>query len=1120
MSRQTTNQIVNSFMLIAVYGFMAVYFDLRYLLTNTVVTGGDTASWQGVARHTMDVLLPAGRLTGWDMGNFAGYPNFNFYFIPPFLLAVLPAFIFGFPLTITLKWAIMSGIFLYPILTFHSLRRMDYPFPVPIIGTAVCLLFLFNESYTMFGGNTLSTFAGEFSYMFAFSFFIYFIGSLYHGIKNDTGAIKNGILLGLIGLSHLFVFIPAGFVVMFWFFSRKTTGTKYILKTCFTAFGLMAFWLLPLMAYRHPYTTPVSMIWQEYVNFRYALVAVGLILLFTGPRIAMQSMCFPQNNSWQRATIILVGISVFTFFGLGSMAVMYGAKFWSTGLASPTLFDCPWGLSVAQIVNMAWIPNAVILSFAVMAVGFLLRNHSTFWKRFAYITGTVLFIILTVIAVYKFYLLLVSSADSKDLKDMLLSPKYRYLPGAAWLTITACVLFLSDRVKNLSSRISDSLEPERFVMFLALISGCMAAYFSAHFLQVPDIRFLPPILFLFLLLFSAETLGPWIAAGGRFVKISLAVLIPFFVIIIIIFSAVSGDNWFRNNNQGYEGCRGYSEFMEINDYLRHSYKDQFSDPINAPRVAYEKADGYGIYGGDRVFESLPYFSGRQTLEGIHYASSFASKFIAFLQTEFSRDIKTPTSGIFSHMNFKNLPDRFDLYNISQIILLTDTAKKAAEASPFLVKEKDFGKLSLFRYTNSKDRYVEIPKVRPVLYRGDDWVSAFYQRFKLNPSDILFVPEQLVEDPEDRDSFQKPTADILNADIDQDNSISNISDAKIKTELDHLNIRFTTNKIGIPHLIKVSYFPNWKVTGANGIYPVSPHFMMVIPRQPDVLITYGYSFWDITGFVITGFTVLICSLTFLMRFFRLPLIAAINISLAPLYNLITRITDIFRLPFFIFIVSLAIAASIGGGLKRNWHVRQFIKANNSYTEGIHFQNRGNDAMAKQHFQSALASMRPVLEQRQTIDHWDVINCLLYSGMCYENLSQFDAAIDYYQLIIKEYPYCRAISEAYVKLSRISRRGRQDDFNRYFEIIKTEQADAAVAALEQGVEKTSQSISYLEKAISASPFSVWAGYAEDEMRQENELIRKNIEKTDQAAICEERTRKRIQQVWQKLLEPINP
>ncbi len=43
---------------------------------------------------------------------------------------------------------------------------------------------------------------------------------------------------------------------------------------------------------------------------------------------------------------------------------------------------------------------------------------------------------------------------------------------------------------------------------------------------------------------------------------------------------------------------------------------------------------------------------------------------------------------------------------------------------------------------------------------------------------------------------------------------------------------------MPHWIKISYFPNWHVKGAEGPYLASPSFMMVIPTQSHVTLYYG------------------------------------------------------------------------------------------------------------------------------------------------------------------------------------------------------------------------------------------------------------------------------------------
>jgi len=73
---------------------------------------------------------------------------------------------------------------------------MDYRFPVPVIGASVSVLFLFNESYTMFGGNILSTLTGEFCYMIAFALFCLFHRLPAQRIRTGKGLLKNGILLG------------------------------------------------------------------------------------------------------------------------------------------------------------------------------------------------------------------------------------------------------------------------------------------------------------------------------------------------------------------------------------------------------------------------------------------------------------------------------------------------------------------------------------------------------------------------------------------------------------------------------------------------------------------------------------------------------------------------------------------------------------------------------------------------------------------------------------------------------------------------------------------------------------------------------------------------------------
>ena len=58
------------------------------------------------------------------------------------------------------------------------------------------------------------------------------------------------------------------------------------------------------------------------------------------------------------------------------------------------------------------------------------------------------------------------------------------------------------------------------------------------------------------------------------------------------------------------------------------------------------------------------------------------------------------------------------------------------------------------------------------------------------------------------------------------------------QMENESFSFDTTAIGEPHWIKISYFPNWHVEGAEGPYLASPSLMMVIPTQSHVTLTYG------------------------------------------------------------------------------------------------------------------------------------------------------------------------------------------------------------------------------------------------------------------------------------------
>ena len=66
--------------------------------------------------------------------------------------------------------------------------------------------------------------------------------------------------------------------------------------------------------------------------------------------------------------------------------------------------------------------------------------------------------------------------------------------------------------------------------------------------------------------------------------------------------------------------------------------------------------------------------------------------------------------------------------------------------------------------------------------------------------------------------------------------------------DH-SISFRVDRVGSPVLVRTSYFPNWSVSGADGPYRVTPNFMVVVPTGNEVRLTYGRSLVEWLGVVL-------------------------------------------------------------------------------------------------------------------------------------------------------------------------------------------------------------------------------------------------------------------------------
>jgi hypothetical protein len=70
------------------------------------------------------------------------------------------------------------------------------------------------------------------------------------------------------------------------------------------------------------------------------------------------------------------------------------------------------------------------------------------------------------------------------------------------------------------------------------------------------------------------------------------------------------------------------------------------------------------------------------------------------------------------------------------------------------------------------------------------------------------------------------------------------------EIEQQSVEFDVSEPGVPVLVRVSYFPNWNVDGAEGPYRIGPNQMVVVPTDTHVKLSYGRSKSDLGFSVLT------------------------------------------------------------------------------------------------------------------------------------------------------------------------------------------------------------------------------------------------------------------------------
>ena len=230
------------------------------------------------------------------------------------------------------------------------------------------------------------------------------------------------------------------------------------------------------------------------------------------------------------------------------------------------------------------------------------------------------------------------------------------------------------------------------------------------------------------------------------------------------------------------------------------------------------------------------------MAGLYYESSLTTPFnllnASELSAESSQRIPTldyhrldPTRGL------KHL----DVYGVRYYVTSTEEAEMAAlraglrplaASDPWIIFPASDGEL------------VTIATSEPTVWDGGgDFVDASLEWY----DDVDNLDQWVVADgPEQWRRIDSIPERLGLAPADYDLGDISVHDVVV----DDQRVSFTTSAVGVPHMIKVSYFPNWTATGAEGPYRAAPSLMVVVPTSEEVVITFEQTWVEQLGNVLT------------------------------------------------------------------------------------------------------------------------------------------------------------------------------------------------------------------------------------------------------------------------------
>ena len=326
------------------------------------------------------------------------------------------------------------------------------------------------------------------------------------------------------------------------------------------------------------------------------------------------------------------------------------------------------------------------------------------------------------------------------------------------------------------------------------------------------------------------------------------------------------DGWSSYNFQGYEGKPAYGEYKALVDTMAGLGKGSDDDGLGCGRALWENNGKNGGYGTTMALMLLPHWTDGciTSMEGLFFEASGTTPYHFLTAAAMSSQSSNPVRGLryTNHDAAVGLPYMQTL-GVKYLMVFTDEAKRNAADQPGLTYEKSSGPWDIYRvdYSTKDEDLVQPLTVQPVVVNKrsgdprernlelgtswfqhrDEWAAmpaddgpAAWQRI-----DVAVDPDRHVDNQVDIVVPQEPI------------QVTDLPAVQVtNVDLGEQDLSFDVDQVGVPVLVKMSYFPNWQVDGADGPYRIAPNLMVVVPTSTHVYLHYERDTIDYLSYLLT------------------------------------------------------------------------------------------------------------------------------------------------------------------------------------------------------------------------------------------------------------------------------